>query len=200
MGVQQTELLVPAHQWHGAFREQRSLLCRDIFTPELLASLVASCRRTQFREDDVKGLGTREVEAPQRVGAAMNLMLSRAPFLRWVEAATDCGSVGHVEGRLVQTRANGRDRLDWHDDLDNGDRRLGITICLSDAPVEGGCFELRDKKTKELLNSHVHQQCGTALIFGIGPDVEHRLTPITAGGPRRVFSGWFFRGPVDLSA
>jgi len=27
-------------------------------------------------------------------------------------------------------------------------------------------------------------------LFRIGPDLHHRVTPVTKGGPRRVFGGW----------
>jgi hypothetical protein len=36
-----------------------------------------------------------------------------------------------------------------------------------------------------------HDTPGTALIFEVSKRCEHRLHPLTSGGPRRVFTGWF---------
>jgi hypothetical protein len=193
VGSQRTQILSDPAESAAAFRRARSLVLPDLFDAALLASLLDSCRRSDFVDECVRGLGTREIERPQRVGGAISLMLSRAPFLRWVEAATGCGPLDRAEGRVVQTRANGSDGLDWHDDLDNGNRLLGITISLLDAPVEGGWFELRKKGTEEPLARHLHRQPGTAMLFAVGPALEHRLLPIGSGGPRRVYSGWLFR-------
>jgi hypothetical protein len=194
VGAEATEILSPPGPPAAIFREARALVCANFLDPPLLAALLDRCRRGEFVEDRVEKLGSREVEAPQRVGAALNLILSRAPFLRWVEAVTGCGQLSRVEGRVVQTRANGCDRLDWHDDMNEEKRRLGITISLSDAPFEGGWFELRDAASERLLTRHRHQEAGTALIFAVGRGLQHRLLPIGGGGPRRVFSGWFLGG------
>ena len=194
IGAQRTDILVapdgPAHD----FERQRAIECRDLLTPDLLASLLDRCRRGRFVADHVERLGSREVEAPQRVGAALNILLSHPLFLRWVEAVTGSHALDRVEGRVVQTRANGMDALDWHNDTHDdaaGARRLGITVNLSDAAYEGGGFELRRIGTREMLIRYRHDRAGTALIFAIAGDLEHRVLPLTSGGPRRVFTGWF---------
>jgi hypothetical protein len=42
-----------------------------------------------------------------------------------------------------------------------------------------------------MLRRFKHDQPGTALVFEVRPQLEHRVLPLTAGGPRRVFTGWF---------
>jgi hypothetical protein len=189
--AQRTEILAPAARWAEPFRDQRSLVCDDIFEPALLASLLRVCGQGRFRLDDVVGLGTREVEWPQRAGNAIALALSRPTFLGWVERVTGSGKLERVEGRVVQTRPESGDGLDWHDDLNDPRRRLAITICLSDGPVEGGWFELRDAGTGRMLARHRHQAPGSALIFEVGSHLQHRLLPVTGQRCRRVFTGWF---------
>jgi hypothetical protein len=36
------------------------------------------------------------------------------------------------------------------------------------------------------------------MIFDVGSRYEHRVLSVTAGGPRRVFSGWFMAAGHDL--
>jgi hypothetical protein len=86
-------------------------------------------------------------------------------------------------------------RFNWHDDLpENPTRRIGITINLSENPYEGGLFELRKKKTQQILTRHRHEKPGSALIFDVSDALEHRVWPVTSGGPRRIFAGWFLVG------
>jgi hypothetical protein len=122
----------------------------------------------------------------------ITLALKRAALLSWLEAMAGCGSLGNVEGRVVRALANNHDQLVWHDDLDEPRRRLAITINLSEQLYEGGLFELRDKRTHAVLASHLHLEPGTALIFDVARDIEHRVLPVTSGGPRCVYTGWFF--------
>ncbi|TCP65995.1 MULTISPECIES: 2OG-Fe(II) oxygenase [unclassified Sphingomonas] len=194
IGAQRTEILVAPAGAAQDFKRQRAIECRDLIAPDLLASLLDRCRRGGFVADHVDQLGSREVEAPQRVGAALNIVLSRPSFLHWIEVVTGCHDLHRVEGRLVQNRANGLDALDWHNDTHDdaaGARKLGITINLSDAAYEGGSFELRMTGTQETLVRYRHDRAGTALIFDIASDLEHRVLPLASGGPRRVFTGWF---------
>jgi hypothetical protein len=153
--------------------------------------LLGRCRKGRFVDEPVARLGTRAVESPQRVGPALNVLLHRAALLRWVEAATGCGPIDGVAGRVVQTRANDEDALDWHDDLNEPNRRLALTINLSDTPFVGGLFELRDVASGAILIRHTHARPGDALIFAVRRGLEHRVMPLHTGGPRRVYTGWF---------
>ena len=65
---------------------------------------------------------------------------------------------------------------------------------MADLPYEGGAFEMRRKGTEDLLMRHIHRDMGTALIFQVGAELEHRVCSVIAGGPRRVFAGWFLAG------
>jgi hypothetical protein len=194
VGAYRTALLASPEAVAGAFSEHRAIACAGAIEPGLLATLMRFCREGQFEPDEVEGLGHREVESPQRAGRTLSLALKRAELIDWVERATGCGPLATIEGRVVRARANRLDQLTWHDDLDLPRRRLAITINLSEHAYEGGLFELREKRTGRLLASHLHREPGTALIFDVAQDVEHRVLPVTSGGPRCVYTGWFFKG------
>jgi hypothetical protein len=123
------------------------------------------------------------------VGRALNLALRHGPFLRWLERVTRCGTLGSVEGFVKQTYPKPGNDLVWHDDLNAPNRCLGITVNLGNAEFSGGEFELRRKDGPTLLQ-HKYTTAGGALIFAIGPGLEHRVLPMTEGGPRRVYAGW----------
>jgi hypothetical protein len=192
VGPELTQILEAPEGWAADFQTRQALVARDLIDPGLLATLIERCRAGRFIDDYVGGIGSRQVEAPQRVGRVLNLALSRPNFLSWVEQATGMRPLAKVEGRVVQLRANGADQLAWHNDMDGHHRMLGVTIDLSDAPFAGGAFELRETRTGKPLLRFDHDNPGTALIFTVSPALEHRVLPLTSGGPRRVFSGWFF--------
>jgi hypothetical protein len=193
VGFERTNLLAAPDDSADLFRRQRAIVCPGFFQDALLSKLIERCRTGEFCPDAAGGLGSREVESPQRVGGAINILLQRAPLLRWIERATECGPLATVAGRVVQTLANGSDRLYWHDDREDTGRRLGITINLSDAPYDGGVFEMRIKRRDRIEWAFRHETPGTALIFDIRPNLEHRLLPLVSGGPRRVYTGWFMQ-------
>jgi hypothetical protein len=185
----------PAEVWRERFDANGSIAIAGAFAPDHLADLVARAARAPFADEYVDGVGGRAIEVPQRLGAAISLMLHDRNLLRWVEQATGAIPLRAVAGRLVETRANGSDALGWHDDTQDLTRKLAIVINLSDQPFVGGRFELRHKQAEVPHLVFDHDQPGSMLIFAVGAELEHRVTPITSGGPRRVFAGWFLSSP-----
>lgn len=192
MGRLRTDVREAPEQLAAQFAEQRAIVCENFFEPALLDLILRRCRETAFVRQRVDGLGHREVEAEPSAGPVIRMVLARAELFRWLEALTGCDALGEVEGEMTQARADAPDHsLSWHNDLGEPRRRLAFSINFSDAPFDGGTFELRDRRTREMLITHQHVEPGSALIFAIGPTLEHRVLPITSGGPRRVFAGWF---------
>lgn len=161
----------------------------EALEPGFLAMLQNICRQSSF-VTEVSAPGFRTGEETKRAGAAIELALGRAPFLRWLEAVTHCGRLVHVNGRVVQTAPGTGEGLSWHDDLIEP-RRLAIVLNLSDAPFTGGEFEMRYKKGQNVM-LYQHEVPGSLLIFPVEKALEHRVVSVTAGGPRRVFAGWAF--------
>ncbi len=193
-----TQIIADPAELRTSFAALPVLVFEDVFDPALLAVLLRQAEQTQFVHDVVDQLGTREVEAPQRVGAALGLMLGRHALLEWLEAVTDMEPLRAISGRLAQTRTRPEDELTWHDDLNDQRRQLAVVLNLSTAEFAGGAFDLRRKGDSEALFSYHHQRPGTLMVFGIGPELEHRVTPLRSGGPRRVYAGWVMSEPVSI--
>lgn len=119
------------------------------------------------------------------------MLLHREPLFRWLERVTRCGPILAVDGRVVQTHPVYGDELDWHDDMGGPVvRRLGVTMALASPPYQGGLFEMRLVGGSSLIRFK-HDTPGTILVFKVDAGLEHRVHPLTAGGPRRVYTGWF---------
>jgi hypothetical protein len=181
--------------FRARFAADAALRFDGVIAPDLLERLLASAAAADFVENPVLGLGQREIEAAQRVGASINLLLGRHAWLDWLEQATGLAPLRATAGRLVQTRANGTDGLTWHDDMDQQQRMLGLVVNLSGQSFDGGLFEMRHTGQNPPFHSVRHDRVGSILVFAVNPAIEHRVMPVTAGGPRRVFAGWVLALP-----
>ncbi len=190
-----TRILAEPTECQAEFASQSSLLVREPIAPRLLERLMRGAAAATYTEDKVEGIGTREIELGRRVGATIGLLLSRPVLLRWLEGVTGKTPLRAVAGQLAQTRANGQDILAWHDDTQVPDRLLAVVLNLSDRPYTGGDFELRETGTANVLRSYRHHQPGSMLIFAVDKRLQHRVTALDSGGPRRVYAGWFQSAP-----
>ncbi len=188
----------PAH-YRATFEHQSSLLFNDAFEPGLLAKLLIRAAAAPYIENYVDHIGWREIEAPQRVGASLSLLLGRLALLDWLEMATGLTPLRATMGRLVQTRANGSDGLFWHSDMEDDNRKLGLVVNLSDQPFTGGAFEMRRKGASAPFHCVTYDQPGSIMVFAVNDAIEHRVTLVTAGGPRRVYAGWAVSQPEHSS-
>jgi hypothetical protein len=179
----------------NGFAIHKALLFEDVFAASLFQSLMAQAAAAPFVHNDVEHVGTREIEQPQRVGKLISLLLARPEMLRWLERVTEVRPLRAVSGQLAQTRANGSDELVWHDDLSDLTRKLAVVINLSSEDFKGGLFELRRKGSKEVLVSQKYHKPGSMMIFAVEPGLEHHVTPLLSGGPRRVYAGWYLSEP-----
>lgn len=186
------ELRIDADATRAAaeFATTRAILCHGAVPPDLVARLDRICDAAEFRSDMVAALGHRRIETPALAGPALSVLLRRSALHRWLERVSGCALITDVEGRVVQTYARSGDALAWHDDVAPR-RRLAVTIALTSPTFAGGAFELRDKRDGRVLLRYTHDRPGTALIFAVSPAHEHRVLRLRAGGPRRVFAGWF---------
>lgn len=182
--------------WRERFDRLPAIAIPAAFEPELCTRMVERAARARFVADgDIEQIGTRLVEAPQLIGRAISLLLHSADLLHWLEEVTGAGPLRAVAGRFAEMRASHHDALDWHDDLHDTTRRLAIIVNLSAQPFVGGQFQLRRKGETELLLRHDHPQAGSVLIVAVRPELEHRVTPVSQGGPRRIYAGWFLAQP-----
>jgi len=164
----------------------------EAFVDDQLLKLLASIwSSASFMPSPVDRVGLRSVEAPGHAGAALCLALARPEVLRIIGSLLDGPVLTGVAGAIAQFAAGTDERLDWHDDLAEPQRRLAITINLGATPYHGGAFEFRDLASGAPPIRHLHSTPGEALLFPIGAGLQHRVLPVTGGGPRTVFAGWF---------
>ena len=102
------------------------------------------------------------------------------------EAAIRC-----FEDRCFKQLPSGEHFADWHSDFNDGAGRMfGLTINLSPKPCGGG-FQIRNRTTKEVLQTVAGTRFGDACLFRTNQSLEHRSLPVEGPTPRCVYGGWF---------
>ena len=81
----------------------------------------------------------------------------------------------------------------WHEDCGDN-RRLGLSINLSEALVSGGQLQVRRRKSGEIQQAPP-TEFGDAVLFRIFPELAHRGLPVTSAAPKCNFAGWFCGEP-----
>lgn len=180
-----------------AFQECQAVIFDNFLVSELLQQLCQYVHDAQFTPREISPVGLIGESSRDIAGSALSLCLSRPDFLTWVTRIFKVGHLEFAEGKVRQLSVGVGQGMCWHDDMNDRRRRLGVTINLGNRPYGGGDFEMRLKASRERLGVYHHDIPGTALLFAVGSDLEHRVTPLISGGPRRVFSGWFLSGPVS---
>ena len=175
-----------------AIAGQGGVVLHDVLEPGLLQSFIGLAARADFREVDSGPLGVRTTDMSVSLALPFCVALARRPFMRWLEAISGCPPVDHIEGHLAQMLPG--NAVGWHRDTGSGTRRLAMVINLTTAPVEGARFELRRKADREPMLAYHASAPGSLAIFRTDGELQHRVSRLLSGGPRRSFSAWA-RGP-----
>lgn len=176
----------------AAFAGGDAIALPSAFDPAFLRTILTICRQGSYVPEHIDKIGWRTVEERDVAGCALRFALERPVFLRWVEAAAGCETLSRMSGVVAEMAAGTDQGLGWHNDRNDGGlgRRLAVAIHLSDAPHEGGVFEMCEQPSGRLLVREGAQPPGSMILFRIDRRLRHRVTPVISGGPRRVFAGW----------
>jgi hypothetical protein len=176
-----------------AFARDHAIAFTDIFTDDICAMLDRACAQATFI-DEVGVFGPRLREAPMRTAIIVRGLLSRPQVRDWIAKITGRGPLVDVRGSTARFVAGTEQHLDWHNDVNDDPRLLGFTVGLGREPYEGGLFELKPTRDGEVTFRFEHTRPFCWVVFPIAKQIMHRVTPLTAGGPRTVFGGWYL-GP-----
>jgi hypothetical protein len=54
---------------------------------------------------------------------------------------------------------------------------------------------MRRKGEAMPFHSVKYDQSGSIMVFAVNAEIEHRVTLLSSGGPRRVYAGWVLTHP-----
>jgi hypothetical protein len=161
-----------------------------LLEPALWEYLQKELLRARFEEQTYDGVGSELAMLPGVVDWVLNLVANDPDFLALVRQITECSAIRGFSGRvyrLIPEQAHG---TTWHNDM-GGPRLVAMSVNLSLEHYVGGTLQLRDSQSHEVLCETENTGKGDAVLFRIGSDLQHRVTPVTGSVPKTAFAGWF---------
>jgi hypothetical protein len=178
------------------FDDHHALRLEQFLHPDLLAFVQASVRQASFYERDDDDIAREACMADNAMLAMMCLIMNDGHLFSAIHRITGCAPIGYFNGRVYALHADAGHYDRWHSDMSD-DRRIGISINLSEGAFSGGVFELRRVTAEAAEWSAANTGPGDAVLFRISDDLRHRVTPVTGPVPRIAYAGWF-QGGMDL--
>ena len=93
-------------------------------------------------------------------------------------------------GRCFKHLPGGGQFDSWHGDV-RDERLYALSINLSKEPFEGGSFQIRSTRTREVFQTVGANRFGDACLFRIDNSLEHKILPLRGTAPRCRYAGWF---------
>jgi hypothetical protein len=183
----------------NTFTERHCVLLRQFVNPALLARLLPLLANTPAHER-VPGMASGRVIARERclerdstVVRAFNLLFNNPAIFRLVEQITGSPRIGNFRGRIYMMQPGPEHFDTWHSDND-GNRLIGLSLNLSDT-YSGGAFQIRDRRSEQVVGQICNTVLGDTHIFRIAPELQHRVTPVTGEVTKIAYAGWFRAQP-----
>src|SRR5262245_33726183 len=174
------------------FQRFQSLVLPGFLEPALLERVQRGVQQAEFAEHHHELF----VELSMRPHASLDLLLflvNDEALFRLVERLAGSEQVRTFIGRVYRNMPSRHSSI-WHEDT-LYDRKIGMSINLTEGCFEGGRFEIRDAASRRVLNSIANVGRGDAILFGISEKLEHRVTPVEGQIPKTAFAGWFCSAP-----
>jgi hypothetical protein len=197
LGTTSTDISLSADgraQLQKTFRERHFVQLPGLLSAPLLDAIASELDQATFRRAVYENVGSDLRMAANGALEALHLATNDRRFLDFVEAMTDCRPLSVFAGRIYRMIPGANHEADWHDDL-FGDRRIGMSINLGRRPYRGGLFQLRRAGQSDPAGEVHNTGPGDAIVFRLGRDLEHRVTPLGGEEAKTAFAGWFRPGP-----
>jgi hypothetical protein len=180
----------------GVFRRHHCVALPGLLDASLLEQLRPRLANGPWREKLHAGVGAEAVLDDSRALGLLQLAANTPALIEAVRTITGCAAIGYFHGRVYRLTPGAGHHDSWHDDVLAG-RRVGMSINLGEAH-EGGVFELRACGTGREPIRMPNPEPGSAILFRIAPQLEHRVSAVTGVVPKTAFAGWFCSGMPDL--
>jgi hypothetical protein len=172
------------------FTRAGAVVLRGFLSPPLLSALQQELRQGEFKTKIHPASGVEEVFGRKEATWLFRFLLTTRDVLGAVTALTGVEPLYKAEVRIYRLVPGTGHQHDWHSDAAR-QRQLGLSVNLSEGMFEGGNLQIRHPGDEALLSDIRNTGPGDAVIFGISPNLEHRVLEVTGDVPRVALAGWF---------
>ncbi|MFZ0659255.1 MAG: PqqD family peptide modification chaperone [Candidatus Binataceae bacterium] len=161
---------------------------------KLMRVIAAHLEHADFGRVEHRGFGRDLSMAPNVASAALNFLLNDPALFDAIRTITGSARIGSFAGRVYRVADQGGLGLEWHDDAVR-DRLVALSINVGSGTYRGGRLEIRDRTAGRIVAQVKNRGLGSAILFRIGPALEHRNSPVTGSIAKTAFAGWFMARP-----
>ena len=177
---------------HRTFDQQQCAKLSGFLEPAFVDEIRAQIERGEFREFTHGSLAT-ELRLETGICTGLLHFLTNDPQLfQLVESVSGCADIRSFAGRVYRRFPGGRHYDNWHGDVADARRLIGMSVNLSADIYEGGVFEIRDVESERPIASLPNVGVGDAILFRLSHSLEHRVSDVRGAFPKTAFAGWFF--------
>jgi hypothetical protein len=183
------------------FEKENIFICPELLSNSIQPTILDKLKNTSYiQKIDQKKDGmviSQEYAIPHDavITRIINFYLNQEKVINTVRKISNNQKINSFKGRVYKFEPDKFSFDNWHDDTNNNSRLLGLSINLSEEIYQGGEFQIRDKKTKQIYAKVKHLNWGSAHFFRIHPTLEHMVSKIKGNSPRVAFAGWFMNDP-----
>lgn len=173
-----------------AFHACRCVCLPSLIEPGLLSRIQGQIGGAAFADRAHGSISTELCMTRNACLGLLNFLANDPALFRFVEEVTSCPRLTSFVGRVYRLLTASGHYDSWHADLHRG-HEVGMSVNLGAEPFEGGVFEIRRAGSSEVLFDIANVGPGDAILFAIGDDLEHRVTPMRGQVAKTAFAGWF---------
>ena len=186
------------YRLRAQFDRQHCIQLRGLLDADVFGFIQRQIDHAEFVDKTHENIG---VELCMTDNAALNLLFFLSNddrFFQLVRELTGCDRIGAFMGRVYRMVPGTGHYDSWHNDC-VAHRMIGMSVNLSPQIYAGGVFQLRERRSQEILTEAPNTGPGDAILFRIADHVEHRVTSVDGAVPKTAFAGWFVSEPDFLS-
>ena len=176
------------------FESRHYLILPNLLGGGVLNSVSQRIQTASFRLRVYEGIGQDLCPNDAQTTSRLNFLCNNRRLFEAIEAITRCGHLGSFIGKIYRMNPDADHFDSWHDDV-HDNRKIALSINLTEEPYDGGILELRDAKSKQVISRISRTGFGDGVIFRIADYLEHRRTPVTGRFAKTAFAGWFRSQP-----
>ena len=162
----------------------------NFLSPELLKSIQQNIESAEYYTLDHGDAGLDLRMVNNSTHDLLHRLVNDRKFLDLFEKITDRKKIKYFTGRIYKMTPGQGHYDKWHTDI-SWHRILTLSINLSTDIYSGGILQIRDRKTKKIIQEISNTVPGDAIIFPISTHLEHMLTPVEGNISKIAFAGWF---------
>jgi hypothetical protein len=176
-----------------AYARDRRLLLPGLVGPRLLGRVLVRLGRAAFTTRVATRVHPPAIDLKLQdpvLHGALQYLLNDARVIEFIRAVASAPAITGYVGAVYRLLPGEGHRDSWHSDVD-GNRRVGLTVNLSEAPFDGGELELRDRQSRSVLWRVHNAGPGDGLLFPIDAALQHRIRPMAGTAAKTALAGWF---------